>query len=354
MTNPFDLAFDAAMPETKAKPAPVAPEIMANPAPWEPPSPIITAPGAYSDIDIDIYHGHEICPGPSISPTGAKLLCGRGRKGETPRHFWEQSNLNPNRRIREETDALRFGKALHDALLLSERWQEAGFYHILPEGFNRAAKVKQAAEIQEADEAAANGLTLIGADDAILINAMVKAVRANKFANLLLSNGEPEVTLAAPDPKLGTWVRTRPDFLPDKKMVLFDVKTAADASFDGFSRAIKDRRYDLAAAMQMDIVSQLYGPDPSRKFVHLVIEKPTKYRPGDYIPVALWELPSEDITRGRHLFRRAINVFADCLHTGEWPGYADMPAPCGLPGYEAKQIDDGANFDGISYRQKND
>lgn len=324
-------------------------------APWDD-APLITAPGAYLDVPIERYHGDEICPSPSISPTGAKLLTGRGTKGCTPRHFWEQSNLNKNRREREITDVLRFGSAFHDALLLSERWLKSGFYHVTCEGFSRAKTKAMAMEIEAANEAEEAGQSIIGAEDAILINAMVAAVRQNKIANMLLSNGDPEVTLAAPDPKLGTWRRVRPDFLPHKRRVLMDVKTAADASYEGFSRAIKDRRYDLAAAMQLDVIDQLYGPDPERQFVHLVCEKPTKYRPGDYIPVALWTLPPEDVTRGNHLYRRALRTFTDCLAKGveaeHWAGYADTPMPCGLPYYEARMIDEGTDYNGVEYVQK--
>lgn len=358
-TNPFaegnsEVAVDDFLADMGRERAPKAePKID---APWEPKGALIQKAGAYSDIDIELYHRTEICPSPSLSPTGAKRMTGRGTKGCTPRHYWEDSPLNPNRRQHEDTDALRFGRALHDALLLSDRWQKPGYYHVLPEGFNRAASVKQAIAIDEANEAQEAGMTLIGADDAILINAMVAEVRKNRVANLLLSNGEPEVTLAAPDPKLGVWRRCRPDWLPHKKRVLMDVKTAADASYEGFSRAIKERRYDLAAAMQFDVVDQLFGPDPERVFQHLVIEKPTKWQPGAYIPVALWTLPAEDVQRGKHLYRRAMNTFSECLARGveaeHWPGYADTPAPCGLPGYEARLIDEGVDFNGVEYSQK--
>lgn len=308
-------------------------------------SALITQAGAYTDIPIEAYHGGEICPSPSISPTGLKRLAGRRTKGCTPRHFWDGSNLNPNRPPHEDTDALRFGRALHDALLLPDRWNGRDHYHVTCEGFSRAKTKVQAAEIEAADEAAANGMTIVSAEDRVVIDAVVAAVRANKLASLLLTNGEPEVTLAAPDPILNVWRRARPDFLPHKKRIITDVKTAADASYEGFSRAIKDRRYDLAAAVQLDLIGQIFGADPDRKFMHLVIEKPTKYRPGDYIPVALWELPTADILRGQFLYRHALNTFADCLARGTgpeaWPGYADTPAPCGLPSWEAKQIDEG-------------
>lgn len=343
MDNPFDPGFDLFAAQESEAPAD-APKDEQKAA-----KAIITEAGAYSDIPIEAYHGSEICPSPSLSATGAKKLCGRGGKGQTPRHFYE-AHVRPDRAPQADTDALRFGRALHDALLLPERWTGRDHYHVTCEGFSRAKTKAMAIEIEAAAEAEAAGMTIVSAEDRMLIDSMVAEVRRNKLANMLLSNGEPEVTLAGPDKVLGTWRRARPDFLPHKKQIITDIKTAADASHDGFSRAIKDRRYDLAAAMQLDLIDQVFGPDPARMFMHLVIEKPTKYRPGDYIPVALWQLPTEDIVRGHHLYRRALNVFTDCLRTGEWTGYADGPAPCGLPGWEQKAIDDGVGFDGANKR----
>ena len=91
-------------------------------------APLITAPGAYPDISIDAYHGPvEICPGPSISSTGLKKLVPFSElqaKGNSPRHFWEGSTLNPKRKTQPKTEALVFGAAFHDALLEPARWAD--------------------------------------------------------------------------------------------------------------------------------------------------------------------------------------------------------------------------------------
>lgn len=306
---------------------------------------LISEAGAYLDVPMSRYHGEECCVGPSISGTGLKKLSsdkGQRTKGKTPRHFWEQSYLNPNRRPLD-TDALRLGRAFHDALLQPEFWSgPQSAYHRLPEGFSRAAKVKMAVDIAEADAAIAAGLCVVSPDEVALIDAMVVAARADPLFAALLGKGEPEVTLAWQDKETGVWCRARPDFMLHNHAFALNVKTDVDASFDGFSKSIGKFGYAQSAALELDGYAAVFGEAPSA-FLHPVIEKPAKgaWQPGDFIATALWELPVEDIERGRWLNRRALRLFADCLAADKWPSYTPEPEPCGLPGWSRKLIDDG-------------
>lgn len=304
--------------------------------------PLITAPGAYPDIPNDLYHGREICPAPSISSTGLKKLVGHlglQSKGCSPRHYWEGSPLNPRRKPQEQTDALRLGSAFHDALLLPERWSDADCYHVTPEGFTRKKTKELASEIAAADMAAADGCVVLTFEERETINGMVAAMRANPLANAVLSNGRAEVTLAYQDTETGVWVRARPDWLLDNHRYGINVKTTADASHAGFQADVTKYRYAQSAALELDAIEAIFGTRPGN-YLHPVVEKPGKgWEPGDYLPVALWELPAEDIEYGRALNRRAIRLFADCLSADRWPGYADEPALCGISGWARKQID---------------
>jgi len=304
---------------------------------------IIAAAGAYPDIPNEVYHGQEICPGPSISSSGLKKLVGHlglQSKGCTPRHYWEGSPLNPSRKPQEQTDALRLGSAFHDALLLPERWADPDAYHFLPEGFDRRQSKVQAEAIAMADAAAAAGCCLITARERVEIEAQVAAMRANPLVDAVLSHGVAEVTLAWQDAETGVWLRARPDWLLDNRRYGINVKTASDASHGGFQSDVTKYRYYQSAALELDGIEAVFGTRPGN-YLHPVIEKPGKgWQPGDYLPVALWELPAEDIEYGRALNRRAIRLFADCLSADRWPGYADAPALCGVSGWARKQIDD--------------
>lgn len=304
---------------------------------------LITEPGAYRGVPNERYHGAEICSSASISGTGLKVLSGdksQRRKGQTPRHFFETSFLNPNRKPKKETDALRVGRAFHDALLLPDEFADR--YHRLPEGFSRAASKKFADEIAAADEAIADGLACLSVIECALIDEMVAALRADALVAPLISEGEAEVTLAWKDEETGVWLRARPDWIRPSLDVGLNFKSDADASFDGFSRSIAKFGYAQGAALELDGCLAVFGAAPTT-YLHPVIEKPSlaTFEPGDYLATAVWELPAEDIERGRWLNRQAIRLFADCLAADKWHGYTAEPEPCGLPSYARFVIDQG-------------
>ena len=286
---------------------------------------MITEAAAYPDISAEDYHGREICPAPSISATGLKCIIGK-----SPAHYWHGSHLNPNRARQVDKRHFSVGKAAHDKLLLGERWP--AMYHVLSEDFDRRATKRCAAEIAAADDAEAAGLTILKHDDALAVEAMAAALRTNPAAVAALSNGQPEVTLAWTDPETGVWLRARPDFLPTKRQIIPDLKTAADGSPDGFSRAIGQYGYHIAAAHYLAGIEAVFGERP-QAWLHIVIEKEPPH------VVALWQLPQEDIDRGEDARRRAIRIFADCLSSGKWPGYQNDVAMCGLPQWARKTAD---------------
>lgn len=296
--------------------------------------PIITEPGAYPDIPAELYHGNaDLLPGPSLSSSGAKKLL-----TQSPLHFWHDSPMNPQRPPESDKTHFNVGKAAHDMILLPERWAE--FYHVLPEGFSRAGTKKWADAIAEADAARDAGKVTLRAEDAETVEQVAAAIKRNSLAVATLTNGATEETLAWQDSQTGRWLRARPDFRPNSilekrdVMVVSDLKFVApsNASPEGFAKAIYNFGYHQSAAFYMDGIKAVYGHYPTH-WVHVVVEKEAPYC------VSLYELPGEDIERGRVLNRRAINLFDRCLNEGRWPGYADDPLQVGLPGWVRSRMD---------------
>jgi hypothetical protein len=297
--------------------------------------PIITTAGAYPDISAEDYHrAPNLLPGPSLSSSGAKTIL-----RQSPYHFWHDSPLNPDRPPEEDKSHFSVGRAAHDMILLSDRWPQ--FYHALPEGFawNKTKMMPEA--IAEASAAQEAGKTLLKADEAETVHRVAKALQRNELAVATLTNGVTEETLVWQDPRTNVWLRARPDFRPNSilnkraVMVVSDLKFVAptNASPDGFQRAIHNFGYHQSAAFYADGIKAVYGHYPTH-WVHVVIEKEAPHC------VALYELPGEDMERGRVLNRRAIDTFARCLDAGKWPGYSDEPSPVGLPVWARMRCDD--------------
>lgn len=304
--NPFDLAFKAAVSEPKTAPKPEPPK-RARPVPK------ITEAGAYADIDANDYHNVEICPEPSISASGLKLI-----EEKSPAHYWEQSPLNPKRKPPESKPHFALGHLLHDILLYKGAIPDD--YYIVPDGFVRAHNVKWADEIDGYDEAVREGRNILRKSEFDTGLAMAESVDAHELAGALLSAGEPEMTLACQDPKTGRWMRARPDILPSTMEIIPDVKTAANAAPFEFERSATRFGYFQSAAHYLDVLDILYG-EMKRRFVLIVIEKQPPYL------VTLYHLDDGDIYYGRMLNRRALNLFDHCLKTGDWHGYSSPGQP---------------------------
>lgn len=301
--------------------------------------PLITEPGAYADISNEDYHRNlDLLPGPSLSSSGAKTLLAK-----SPRHFWFDSPLNPNRPAEQDKVFFAVGKAAHDMILLADRWPD--FYHVLPEGFTRAGTKKFAEAIAEADAAQESGMTILRHEDAETVHHVTAAIKANEYAMMALTNGVTEETLAWQDKATGVWLRARPDFRPNsipakrKVRVIADLKFVAPthASPSGFERSIHQFGYHQSAAFYFDGIKAVYGVEPTH-WLNVVVEREAPWT------VSLYQLPAEDIERGRGLNRKATDLFARCLNEDRWPGYADEPTPCGLPHWARKSID-FENFD---------
>lgn len=303
-------------------------------------NPLITGPGSYPDIPGDEYHGREICWEPSISSSGLKLI-----EDKSPFHYWWQSPLNPNRPPRESKAAFSMGHLLHDVLLYGGAIPAD--YHIVPDGFSAAHHNKWADEMEAYKAAVAEGKNILRQSEFDTVRAMAESCDRHELAGALLQSGDPEITLAAEDPKTGRVMRARPDILPATMEIIPDVKGAADASPAAFEKAATNFGYFQSAAHYLDVLDILYGePAQKRRFVLIVIEKSPPY------PVTIYHLDDGDIHYGRMLNRRALDTFDRCLKTGEWHAYSppNKPIlPLQMTGWERRRLDQLVDAGELSY-----
>jgi len=300
--------------------------------------PLITKPGAYDGISNEDYHGTEICPAPSISSSGLKLINAR-----SPLHYWLQSPMNPQRTARKQKPHFNLGAALHDILLLGDgRFQKQ--YFVLPEGFDPRA-TKWADYVEARDYAIKKGRFVLSKEQFDTMQAMAEAVSRHELAGALLTAGTPEMTLAAVDPETGCWLRARPDNLPFNMEIIPDIKTAADASLDVYERAATRFGYFMSAAHYLDVIDLIYG-EAKRSFVLITIEKDPPY------VVTIDELDAVDIDMARLRNRAALNRFAECLKTGVWHAYNPPGKPIRLlqmTNFERAMINQAIDRGELSY-----
>jgi hypothetical protein len=169
---------------------------------------------------------------------------------------------------------------------------------------------------------------------------MSQALKAHPIAALLFdpAHGKPEQSLFRTDEQSGVDLRARLDWLPesvDGRMVLADYKTAVSAEPRSFAKAAANYGYHMQHAWYVDMVTGL-GLADDVGFVFVVQEKTPPYL------VTVVELDVEAVRIGRERNRRAIDLYASCLATDEWPGYSTDIELISLPKWATYDSEDAA------------
>lgn len=322
-----------ALPPLSAPPTADA-SVDAGPAIYS--DPRIVAPGIYTHIPLESYHGAETCPEFSISGSDLKAFA------DCPLKYWWNSRLNPEKPERKATRALNFGAAIHDAIAIGPDWAKR--FIITPEDFSERFVNKFAEFMPRYRDALAEGRIPLKQVDFDRIEPMLAALQRHDLVRALYADGIVEATMAWQDKETGIWLRARPDFLPTAHSIIPDYKSAADASPTAFQKSILNYRYHWSAALIDDGIRELYGERPD-SFVFIVQEKEAPY------VVQLVTLDPYALGWGRVQVRQQLRRLADLLAKDPktWPAYGEEIEVVGLPRWETAQLEQAAERGDIPY-----
>lgn len=285
-----------------------------EPDPWA-----VTAPGLVDGMPADTYHA-DPCPTWSLSSTGARDLT---PPGVPARYFHDRTHPRPPKK------AFDVGHAAHTKVL------GVGAEYVVPvdeDGEPWAEWRTNHAKDQVAEIRAAGYIPLT-ADEAAQVEEMAEQLLAHPIARALLEEtaGRPEVSAFAVDPVAGCWLRARFDWLPATdggRLIFGDYKTTVDASDQAMAKAIADWQLHQQGDFYRHVALTLRLAEQVG-FVLIAQEKSPPYLVNVVTPDA-------DAMRNAALLnRRAIDLFADCLASGRWPGYGEEIRALPLPAYQA-------------------
>lgn len=308
----------------------------------------ISEPGFYN-ISLDVHHS-QCCDGFSV--TSGVL---RRMQIETPGDVWAFHDDNPDRWEREETDALRLGRAMAAFIEGGLEEVEKHFY-VLPDSRPQRPTRQQMAAIKDGRgsksamaslafwrEADADPRDHITENQLNLIWDMGRALAKDPMAAEML-DGIPEVTMAWKDERTGIWCLSRPDqikfdgYAGDYKKI-----SPQGATFDHALcyRAIKKHRYDMQMAFAHEGFEQLTSYQPQA--VGLIFQ--SDRRPHFCIPV---EIPEEEIEFGRFYNHRSLWRIKECLDSGHWPEPGENPGMFHWSDDERNRILEEMNMEGTA------
>jgi hypothetical protein len=283
----------------------------------------ISEPGIYSGVPIDVYHGANLCEGPSVSSSGLRKLM-----NESPAHYWVESPYNPNRIEQKETDALVFGRAAHHLLLGEDDFNT--HYIVRPDKWDSWRT--DAAKMWRQDQEDA-GRTVLLPSQLETIRGIARALASHPLIDAGILNGGIEQTIVWRDKDTGIWLKARPDAIPNDAGDFADLKTTTSVQSMDLARTIAEHGYHQQAALIAAGWHALTGRDVE-SFSFVFVEKTPPYC------VRVVTLRDDDLARGERQNFVAIKKFAECMAKGEWPGPGGADAEyLSLPEWAQKKID---------------
>jgi hypothetical protein len=257
----------------------------------------ITGPGVY-DMPADQYHRR-----PELSSSGMRKLLAPGCPAL---YHWEQ--LNPP----EPKDEFDFGHVAHK-LVLGEGEQ----VQVLDFDSYRTADAR-AAKLQ----AYRDGMIPILEREFLKAKAMALEVRKHPKAKALFAYGKPEQSLFWRDAATGTDMKARVDWLREpregRRLKLVDYKTATKVDPESIRRAIAEHCYHQQGATYREAAMAL-GIGGEDTVVLLIFQEKT----APFL-VHVAQLTPYDLQLGAARNRRAIQIYRECMESGEWPAYPEV------------------------------
>lgn len=274
-------------------------------------------PVAVRNMPHDIYHQHK-----SASSSFLRDLLAR-----CPSKAYLKSPFNPERKPQDYKKHFSIGTAAHDMLLQRDRFYDQN--SVLPANFNGRTNEGKALKA----DILAEGKNPVTTDDYETVKKMVKAVDAHPFAGGAFMDGEPEIALFWIDELTKLPCRCKPDFLTNDKLNVPDYKTTKDASPDGIEKSMNQFGYHMQNPWYARGIKAVFGIKPQRFFyVYQEAEEPY---------VVTCSVPGENAIRfGDMLNRKALNILAECLESGNWPGYSDDVIISHLPRWAEMRLDE--------------
>lgn len=268
------------------------------------------------------YHA-DPCPAPSLSSSIAAFLVER-----SPWHaWWHHPKLNPAWEPEGPSNTLEFGKLCH-RLVLGKGAEIATW-----EGDDWRKKEARAFR----EEALAAGLIPVTLPQRERAEAVLEAFQKQ----MQLPEGHAERVWVAQDPVSDAFLRCRTDW--DSGATIFDYKTISGSAHPrAAARHAANLGYDFQQAFYETVIGRVDPGLAGRlRFVFLFQEVDPPHA------LSQIEFTEADVGVQRRRVDFAIECWAECLRSGDWPGYRAEPVRMPLPEWRLRQfleeeVSDGA------------
>lgn len=292
----------------------------------------VTEQGLYPDVPEAQYHADPVAhEWGSLSVSAAKLLI---PPAPAAKFDWARKNG------RLPTKAQKLGTLVHALILgtsapplaildFENRTRTKPFIAAEKEALGAGKQVVLRKEWEEA----------VAISDAVLKHPVA--------GPLIEASAQREVSGFWTDPEFGIWQRMRADALSAEwdMPVAVDLKSARDASPEGFARAVAEYGYHRQDVHYRQGLAACLGCGwRDVDFLFAVVETEPPYLVAVYRVSDGEDGARDDVGLGLEQMRAARERFRDCSQAGRWPGYSEEIETLRLPQYKRldmeRDIDD--------------
>lgn len=217
---------------------------------------------------------------------------------------------------REQTDSMKFGRALHLAILEPQNFDTEVLEIPKIDRRTKAGKIAWA-NYQRKSE----GRITLDPDERERIKHIAQSIIAHPAAaDLFRTKGANEVTVLWTDPETQLKCKARMDRFTSYKSwgVAMDMKSCQDVEKRAFQKTITNLGYDLQGSFTLqglDILRPIpNGSSSQRVFVWLAVESEGPF------DVGVYEMVDDAVRHARQRIRRMLQEIKKCRETGIWPG----------------------------------
>lgn len=223
----------------------------------------------------------------------------------------------------KESKVFAFGTAWHTYVLEG--------VEVFVDRYLVTPKVDRRTKKGKADWAAflitAAGREILDAEEWERAKGMGEAVRTHPGASRIFERGpETECAIVWRDAITGELCKCLLDCLIDDEWVtLADLKSAISAAEADFARQLANYGYAFQAAFYLSGARAILG-DRDCNFVFVPCEKEAKQvnSKGQLVHgCATWQVAPRTLRKGWEHVREALELYATCKQSGNWPGYSD-------------------------------
>lgn len=273
------------------------------------------------NLGVDQYHSDDTGDTPTLNASVAKALI-----LETPAHAKQKHPRLADSYEPKSSAAMDDGTALHQMLLGDDRVDVLEFPDF---------RTKDAREARDASRS--SGRVPMLAEQWRNLERVSSSLK-EQLAELpitppLFTDGMAEQTIVWVD-KFGVKCRARLDWLRADYTAIDDLKKARTADPRRFQRSIFQLGYDIQAAFYIRACKAAFGVEPVFRWVAIEPQPP--------YALSVHTLTPKALRNANDKVDLALDIWKQCLTTGEWPAYEEGVLEVDLPSWLEPEWSDEA------------